>query len=203
MPATFRSSSEIQTDFEAVFPSLQNTRWLIKSPWNDNYKCIAWAACRTDIVWWPVDDPQVYWPPGVPFDDRIDYFIQAFAKIGYKACNSSEFEFGYQKVAIYATSDLRVQHMARQHFFGRGWLSKCGKLEDILHPDLQCLEGDPSPLLAMFGQGTYGQVEQVLKRSWSSAVINLCIFRCLWAAFKFWLYRLKHPSWIWSNILKR
>jgi hypothetical protein len=192
MPPTFRSSSEIQTDLEGRFPSLQNTRWLIKSPSNDSYKCIAWAACRTDITWWPADDP---------FEDRIDFFIQEFADIGYEPSNNPEFEFGYQKVAIYTSSDRRVQHMARQHFLGRGWLSKCGSLEDILHPDLQCLEGNPSPWLAPWR--SYGQVEQILKRSWWSAVINLYIFRCLWHAFKFWLYRLRHPSWIWNNIFRR
>lgn len=202
MPSTFRSSSEIQTDFEATFPSLQNTRWLIKSPWNDIYQCIAWAACRTDIRWWPVDgNVQFYWPPGVDFNDDVDYFIQAFATIGYTPCTSRDFEFGYQKVAIYAFSDRRVKHMARQHFFGRGWLSKCGSLEDILHSDLQCLEGDPAPLLAPWR--SYGRVEQILKRSWWSAIVNLCIFRCLTHAFKFWLYRLRHPSWIWNNLLRR
>src|SRR5438105_3720635 len=118
MPATFRSSSEIQSAFEARFPSLQNTRWLVKSPMNDTYRCITWAACRTDTLWWPLDDPQVYWPPGVPFDDGIEYFIQAFARLGYAPCNSRDFEFGYQKVAIYTTSDHRVLHMARQRFFG-------------------------------------------------------------------------------------
>jgi len=191
MPAKFRSSSEIQSEFEGNhFPSLQNTRWLIKSPWNDSYKCIAWAACRTDITWWPYDDE---------FEDRLDFFIQEFANIGYKPSNNREYEFGYQKVAIYTTNNRRVRHMARQHFLGRGWLSKCGVLEDILHADLECLEGDPSP----FVFGSYGQVEQILKRSWWSALVNLSIFKCLWHAFKFWLYRLRHPSWIWSNVLKR
>ena len=197
MPSVFRPASEIKADLEARFPSLRNARWIIKSPQNDSYKCIPWAACRTDIWWWPVDDPQVYWPPGIPFDDKIEFFIDAFATSGYKPCNGCKFEFGYQKVAIYANADHRVQHMARQQFLGRGWLSKCGSLEDILHSDLQCIEGDPSPWAH-----SYGKVEQILKRSWWSALVNLCIFRCIWAAFKFWLYRLIHPSWIWSNILR-
>jgi hypothetical protein len=170
---------------------------------NDIYQCIAWAACRTDIKWWPVDAyPQVYWPPGVDFINEVDYFIQAFATIGYKPCTNRDFEFGYQKVAIYAASDRHVLHMARQHFLGRGWLSKCGDLEDIQHANLDCLEGDLSPFLVMLGR-TYGQVEQILKRSWWSALINLCLFQCFSHAFKFWFYRLRHPTWIWSNILRR
>lgn len=202
MPSVFRPASAVQTTFETVFPNLRNIRWLIKSPWNDSYKCITWAACRTDVWWWPVDDPQVYWPPGVDFDDRIEFFVQAFATIGYKPCDEREFEFGYQKVAIYASADRHVLHMARQHFLGRGWLSKCGKLEDILHPDLQCIEGDPSPLVTNAGL-SYGQVQQILKRSWWSAIMSLCIFGCAWAAFRFWVYRLIHPSWIWRNIHKQ
>jgi hypothetical protein len=194
----FRSASAIRRTFEAAFPDLRNARWLIKSPWNDTYKCIPWAACRTDVLWWPVDDPQVYWPPGVPFDDKIEFFVQAFSTLGYSECDNPEFEFGYQKVAIYATNDRRVRHMARQHLLGRGWLSKCGQLEDILHPTLECIEGDPTPLAAM--GGSYGEVAQILRRSWWAATINLCFFRCFWAAIRFWLYRLAHPSWIRSNI---
>lgn len=202
MPARFRSASEITTTFEQCFHGLRNKRWLIRSPWNDSYKCISWAACRTNILWWPLDAPGlVYWPPGVDFDDRIEFFIEAFATLGYVPSDTSKFEFGYQKVAIYAGDDGRVTHMARQHILGRGWLSKCGNLEDIIHPDLECIEGDPSPLLTNWG-GSYGKVSQVLKRTWWSAIINLCILRCAWAALRFGLYRVLHPSWFWSNITR-
>jgi hypothetical protein len=181
--------------FHSIFPNLKNTPWSIKSPWNDSYKCIAWAACRTDVIWWPVDgDPQTYWPPGAPLDDSIHAFLQAFARLGYAPCDNPDFEFGYQKVAIYATSDGRVKHMARQHFLGRGWLSKCGSLEDILHANLQCIEGDPSRWEEALGR-SYGQVKQILKRSWWTATVHRCLFRCFWEAAKFWLYRLMHPSW--------
>lgn len=196
VPSTFRTTPAIHQSFYSHFPNLREISWLIKSPWNDDYQCIAWAACRTNIRWWPVEgNPRIYWPPGVELNDRIEAFIQVFSTIGYTPCGDDRsFEFGYQKVAIYATSDRRVQHMARQHFWGRGWLSKCGILEDILHPNLQCLEGDPSPMLAALGK-TYGEVSLILKRSWWSAFIHLCLFRCMWDGFKFWLYRLVHPSW--------
>jgi hypothetical protein len=52
--------------------------------------------------------------------------MEAFQKsLGYQACNHSDFEFGYQKIAIYADA-LAATHMARQRFLGGGWLSKVG-----------------------------------------------------------------------------
>jgi hypothetical protein len=46
--------------------------------------------------------------------------------------------------------------MARQRFFGRGWISKPGELEDIIHRDLSDIEGDMAVNMM-----TYGQVSQV------------------------------------------
>ena len=202
MPPAFRRTSDVRTSLERLFPNLKSTRWLLKSPWNDTYKCISWAACRTDIIWWPPGGTsQIYWPPGVPLDESIETFIRAFETIGYRPCENSDFEFGYQKIAIYASNDRQVKHMARQHLLGRGWLSKLGSLEDIAHADLKCIEGDPAPIAAAL-YGSYGKVRQILKRTWWDTLINLCLFRCLWAAFKFWLYRLVHPTWIWNNIVR-
>ena len=96
----------------------------------------------------------------------MDTFVEAFGRLGYKECDSREFEVGYQKVAIYATVNRRVKHMARQHFLGKGWLSKLGGLEDILHPQLGDIEGDASPLTT-----EYGEVVQILKRNWITAIV--------------------------------
>lgn len=195
MASQFRPAPFIRKEFTRIFPNINTAAWHIKSPFDDAYKCIPWAACRTDIQWWPPGEGNVYWPPEAIKDDSIEAFVSAFATIGYKPCGTNaDFEFGYQKVAIYASSERRVLHMARQHFLGRGWLSKCGVLEDILHSNLQCLEGDPSPWMVALGK-TYGKVEVILRRSWWSAMLNLCLFRCAWHAFRFCLYRVGHPSW--------
>lgn len=192
MPPVFRSAASVRAELEADFPNLVRVHWSIKSPYDDAYQCIAWAACRTDRKWWPMDSfpqspPDVYWPIE-PVDETVDSFVHAFATLGYKLCENSSFEFGYQKVAIYAADDMSVRHMARQEFFGRGWLSKPGKLEDILHPDLASIEGDPSPI----SLNEYGRVRRILRRSWWTAFVRLCLFRCWWAALKFWLYRMAH-----------
>jgi len=194
VPRLFRPRFIITSNFHAVFPRLAHSSWKIKSPWDDRYKCIAYAAGRTDVIWWPVDGvPGVYWPPSAPLEDSVDAFVKAFATIGYMPCQSRKFEFGYQKVAIYAASNNQALHMARQHFWGRGWLSKCGQLEDILHSELESIEGDPSPLAT--SMGSYGVVNTVLKRSWASALICGGLFHSSWYAFRFWLFRIARRSW--------
>jgi hypothetical protein len=193
MAIVFRSSAEARDQLHKAFANLATADWSIKSPFDTNYQCIAWAACRTDRTWWPWDHPRYYWPPG--FEKFPAYspvhvasFAEMFAKkFGYRKCQSTAFEFGYQKVAIYA-DDLGVTHMARQHFCGWGWLSKLGQLEDIVHPELADVEGDTAPTAQQ-----YGRVAQVMKRSWWAALTRLCLFRCCWASLKFWLYRRVIP----------
>src|SRR5262249_42088727 len=142
--------------------------WHPASPLDRNYQCIAWAACDVTRKWWPVDaPPECYWPPGVPFDDSVECFVQAFATLGYHACSSSDFQFGYQKVAIYANSLRQVKHMARQELFGGGWLSKMGEAEDIFHRHLRDIQGSTSPLAL----SSYGEVVQILRRNWLVAAI--------------------------------
>jgi len=180
----FRPERVIRAEIEATFPHIVGTNWLPKSPFDDSYQCIAWAASDTSRKWWPVvSPPECYWPPNAPLNDTVNSFIQAFATLGYAPCTDDSFEFGYQKVAVYATNTGLVRHMARQHFLGKGWLSKPGTLEDIRHPDLRCIEGDPSPT-----SFEYGTVAQILKRSWLTAARH-DLFSGWWAAFLFWLYR--------------
>lgn len=194
MHPEFRSAETVRASLESAFPRLHNISWKVKSPFDRTYKCIAWTACRTDNIWWPYGEdpapPGVYWPPGVPHNLRVDTFVQAFERLGYRRCDDPSFEFGYQKVAIYAWDLETTTHMARQHFFGNGWLSKPGILEDILHPTLESIASD-----LPYGGDDYGRVFQVLKRSWGTALIRLCLFQCAWHALRFWLYRLKHPDW--------
>ncbi len=199
MPSRFRPADIVRKFVEDRFPVLRTARWSVKSPWNDTYQCYALAVCRTDVLWWP---QEIYWPPHAPVNDDVEAFVLALSEYGYVPCDTSGFEFGYQKVAIYGSRDGCVLHMARQRFFGGGWLSKLGDSEDIVHEDLKCLEGDISPLAIALGK-SYGRVAQILKRTWWSAFINRCLFRCLQIAIRFWLYRMRHPSWIRDNIRRR
>jgi hypothetical protein len=187
---TFRSAAEARDQLHQELPTLRTKQWRVKSPLDTEYQCIAWAACRTDRVWWPWDHPRFYWPPGfrkfpvyspVPVSDFVEVFEKLF---GYQKCDNANFEFGYQKVAIY--ENMRgATHMARQDLLGRGWLSKLGQEEDIIHLNVEDVEGD---VAATAGQ--YGVAVQYMKRSWWTALIKLCLFRCLWATLKFRIYRV-------------
>jgi len=173
-------------------PNLAVATWRISSPYNDSYQCIAWAACRADRHMWPHES--YWWFPGcpqipIPEQAPVQYFVQGFATLGYEPCDSDAFEFGYQKLAIYA-NELGVTHMARQHFLGRGWLSKLGDCEDIVHQELDDVAGEMSVMA-----GQYGKVFQVLRRSWWTAVKKGCIFRSILHNIEHWLYRISHPSW--------
>ncbi len=191
----FRSAAEARQQLYQLFQSLPTASWRIRSPYDTSYKCIAWAACRTNRVWWPWDHPACYWPSGFrifPTGDPVpvNCFVEMFEKkFGYMRCDNPNFEFGYQKVAIYA-NDGGATHMARQHFGGRGWLSKLGEGEDIVHEKLEDIQGD----MATAAQ-QYGEVAQVLKRSWWTALLLLAS----WFGPLRW-FNLAHP---WTLTVKR
>jgi hypothetical protein len=193
MALLFRSATEARAQLHPGFPNLASSDWRVKSRFDNNYQCIAWAACRTDRKLWPWDHPSFYWPPGfgklpVYSPVPIDHFVEMFErKFGYRSCQGSAYEFGYQRVAIYANAS-GVTHMARQHFWGKGWLSKPGDTEDILHPELQDVEGNVEP-----AANQYGVVVRIMKRNWWAALIRLCLFRSWWASVRFWLYRKLMP----------
>ena len=193
MTVQFRSAAEVLAQLSQYHPNLARATWHVSSPSDDSYQCIAWAAGFTDRKAWPHEDS--WWFPNcsrsdtMPEEVPLDFFIEGFVTLGYRPCDSKRFEFGYQKVVIYA-NELGVTHMARQHFLGHGWLSKLGDYEDIVHPEPEDVAGDMSPL-----SYHYGEVVQILKRSWWSAAKNLSLFRCFRRAFAHWLLRLLHPSW--------
>jgi hypothetical protein len=189
----FRSASEARPLLNRVFSNLATARWSFNSPKDTGYQCIAWAACQTKRIWWPWDHPNYYWPPGfakLPIFSSVPvaHFAEMFEKrFGYQKCDESAYEIGYQKVAIYANA-TGVTHMARQHFFGNRWLSKLGEEEDIIHEKTSDIEGSVNPMA-----NTYGVASYYMRRSWLTALRTGCIFRCLWATFRFRLYRLVVP----------
>ncbi len=105
-----------------------------------------------------------YWP--VDREETIDCFVRAFATLGYKPCETGDYELGYEKLAIYADSEGTPTHMARRSILG-GWLSKLGDFHDIVHQRLTDVEGDTSPQAQ-----EYGLVVKFLKRSWWTAVTH-------------------------------
>jgi hypothetical protein len=139
---------------EDLFPRLRGSEYEVKSPPDDAYNCIAWAAGSTNTSrwWWPFGDPQrTYWPEGVPRQETVEAFRQMFETLGYAVCGHAEAERGSEKVALFADAQGCPLHAARQLPGGR-WTSKLGALEDIEH-GLEDLAGTE-----------YGSVVLVLKR---------------------------------------
>jgi hypothetical protein len=134
------------------FPNLRDTHFIVTSPQDISYNCIAWAAAENDCWWWP--DPMFIssWPDSVSREVTLDAFVTAFALTGYSPCENGDHEIGFEKVAIFLNSEKKPTHMARQLNSGK-WTSKLGELEDIEH-DLAGVEGD-----------VYGKAAQFLKRS--------------------------------------
>jgi hypothetical protein len=120
------------------FPKLAEGNHELKSPYDPNYNCIAFAL---GLPRWR--DPE----PG-DYRNTIRWIQKRF---GYKRTRSSRPEPGYVKLAVYASSERAFKHVARQE--GSGWVSKLGELHDLRHHDLNLLVG---PL--------YGDVVAFLRR---------------------------------------
>lgn len=134
----------------ARFPNLASTHARLTSPEDRGYNCLAWAARDTRRCWHPSAFGCLYWPQG-PAEDTLEEWIQAFATLGYRVCDSACVEAGNEKLAIYADGDFPL-HAARQLETGY-WTSKLGAREDIEH-ELEGLAGHE-----------YGRVAVILSRS--------------------------------------
>ncbi len=141
---------------EAAFPRLKRVQYSLTSAESPAYNCIAWAVGDTRRWWWPDPRPFAFWPPSAPLEEELAAFTTAFGTLGYVTCVDGALEAGYEKVAIFADSQGKPKHAARQLPNGK-WSSKLGKHEDISH-SVYGLEG-----------GTYGDVVQYLRRKIPSA----------------------------------
>lgn len=156
-------AQEARERVKTYFENISDTDFELTSPFDAKYNCIAHAAGENDKWWW-ADDPvmagnDVFWFNNIPAQATLENFILAFGKLGYEPCEDSEFENGFEKVAIYVSTKDEIHapkgtptHMARQLKDGN-WTSKLGNDVDISHKILQSIEGE-----------IYGIVKQILKR---------------------------------------
>jgi hypothetical protein len=96
--------------------------------------------------------------PPVNREESLSSFIDAFGTLGYELADSGGYERGFEKVAIFASTDHVPTHMARQLVDG-SWTSKLGRLEDIAHVDVNGVGGTE-----------YGEVVAFLRRIRSTSV---------------------------------
>ncbi|MBD2357158.1 hypothetical protein H6G41_21460 [Tolypothrix sp. FACHB-123] len=144
----------VKSWIERDYPNLITHGYNITSPDTPDYNCVGWAAEDDQNWWWPDIQNLHYWPPGVPREETIEAFKQAFRTLGYEVCENDVLEEGFQKIAIYANSNKVPTHVARQLPSGK-WTSKLGQDEDIEHNNLQGLTGQPG----------YGEVACIMRRA--------------------------------------
>jgi hypothetical protein len=130
-------------------PNLATEHFRGTSPQDKGYNCLAWAGHDTRRKWHPSAFAGLYWPGGEQ-PDTVEGWISGYAAIGYRRCDSPEFEPGIEKLAIYGDEN-GPSHVARQLPNGK-WTSKMGNMEDIEHT-LQGLQ-----------DGKYGRVQVILQR---------------------------------------
>lgn len=135
---------------ESYFPDLSRTGYRPTSPPDPQYNCIDWAAGFNDIWWWPDPDGFDHWPACAPRQRTLTAFVIALGTVGFLPCPDESLEPGWEKIALYATSDGPT-HAARQLKNGR-WTGKLGPDDDIEHT----LDGLCGSL--------YGTVIQLLRR---------------------------------------
>lgn len=74
---------------DADFPDLNKGSWEKASDADAKYNCIAFAAGRTDVFWWPDNypDPESdYWPHGLLREETIAAFVQLFESLRFQCC---------------------------------------------------------------------------------------------------------------------
>jgi hypothetical protein len=96
----------------------------------------------------------------LPKEETLEAFILAYESEGYSKSDppNSEFEVGFEKVAIYIDDKGVPTHAARQLSNGE-WTSKLGSWEDIQHKTLDAVEDTSGLGLA------YGRVAVIMKRT--------------------------------------
>lgn len=74
-----RDPLQAAREIEALFPQLAASGYEIKSKFDTQYNCIAFAAGDTTRWWWPDQYTLDYWPPPVPREATLSRFIEAFS----------------------------------------------------------------------------------------------------------------------------
>lgn len=139
----------------ADFPDLKETEYTVRSRKTGLYNCIGWAADDKKHNWWPDQQGVGAWPKGVPREETLIAFQQAYATLDYVPCgDDGSLEEGFEKVAIFMDAGLPT-HAAWQRPDGT-WTSKMGPFEDIDHKRLDLMVGPP--------QRAYGKPRAYMKR---------------------------------------
>src|SRR3989344_1968584 len=94
----------MNSNLERLFPNLSQSGYRLTSPDTDDYNCVAWAAGDDQKFWDPAAG--YYWPEGFKTSYHVDVLKDLFMSKGYIECDSSEFQIGKEKIAIYGKGQV-------------------------------------------------------------------------------------------------
>lgn len=140
---------EIKRNLVKAFPKLsQDNQFKITSKATPEYNCIAWAYHKDNRWMWPNTgeykflDGVHFWPSDEILDCDVKNFIDAFRLKGYECCETSDFEIGFRKIALYVIPETTLcTHASRQKSDGT-WTSKLGVSNDIQHGTPEAIENE-------------------------------------------------------------
>ncbi|MEG3925393.1 MULTISPECIES: DUF7689 domain-containing protein [unclassified Microcoleus] len=65
---------------------MSRTDYPVTSPKSQEYNCFASASEEDDRWWQPIPGEQFYLPDGVPQEEILEAYIQAYQTLGYEIC---------------------------------------------------------------------------------------------------------------------
>jgi|GEM_PF-4745354 len=68
---------------ELRFPNLARTQYILTSPKSQEYNCFAWVAGDRERWWQPTPEDEFYWVEGVPKEETLSAYVQAYRTLGY------------------------------------------------------------------------------------------------------------------------
>jgi len=131
------------------FPNSFSEPMEITSPETSDYNCLAWSLNETQ-KWFDFEEDYI-WFPNIENDYNLNNFVQLFENLGFSVSDSSIFETGFEKIALFSLDNEECSHVARQTVNGK-WTSKLGVSYDVLHT------------LSSIAGGIYGEAVVFMKR---------------------------------------
>jgi hypothetical protein len=120
------------------FPHSEIDPFILTSPEDANYNCVAWALGDTENWWEPDED--YFWLEGLDFDDTLQTVQRLFEHFGFEAITHPNWENQLEKIALYSNDGIFCSHIAKQTIDGN-WTSKLGVSFDVNHSLTTLKEG--------------------------------------------------------------
>jgi len=144
-----QSGLRVIPELEQKFPNITGTPYERTSPATNRYNCVAYAVHENHRNWWP--NSHMFWPVRPAKATLNDFKVMLIVMFDFEETETSLYEPGYERVAIFANARGIPTHAARQLEKG-SWTSKLGQWIDISHT----LDG--------MNGGEYGTVAFVMRR---------------------------------------